>query len=259
MIYVHMICETGGLRARALIECTCAAGCSAFAGITSTPMLTPRPFYLPSRAPTDFIAHKIRRDRSDYPPPPRPTACCTQPCQVIFSFTRHDNHQALPPPRSPPPSPLPYPFVYPHPSDVLPYSPLSPSLLPLPSPPPFSSAPFPPLASPPFPFSQNDAESKRKAARSVAAYMQLSDAVFTPYAESLYPAASRSRGQAETRSGSQWWGSQTGGSDLRAGAGRGSGGYRRRASSSSLELDSLGKAGGTGEEQVRTLVVIFSL
>ncbi|CAM9492314.1 unnamed protein product [Pylaiella littoralis] len=34
---------------------------------------------------------------------------------------------------------------------------------------------------------QDNKESKRKGARSVAAYMQLCDAVFTPYAESLYP------------------------------------------------------------------------
>eukprot|EP00903_Cladosiphon_okamuranus_P017117 g15770.t1 len=36
---------------------------------------------------------------------------------------------------------------------------------------------------------QDDEESKRKGARSLAAYMQLSDAVFTPYAESLYPSS----------------------------------------------------------------------
>eukprot|EP00752_Nemacystus_decipiens_P004430 g4043.t1 len=42
---------------------------------------------------------------------------------------------------------------------------------------------------------QDNEESKRKGARSLAAYMQLSDAVFTPYAEYLYPS---SGGEGET-------------------------------------------------------------
>ncbi|CAM9841887.1 unnamed protein product, partial [Hapterophycus canaliculatus] len=40
---------------------------------------------------------------------------------------------------------------------------------------------------------QENQESKRKGARSVAAYMQLSDAVFTPYAECLYPTSGGDR------------------------------------------------------------------
>lgn len=58
-----------------------------------------------------------------------------------------------------------------------------------------------------YPTSKDDEESKRKGARSLAAYMQLSDAVFTPYAESLYP-TSGGLGQARTESGS--WGVQSG-------------------------------------------------
>ncbi|CBJ29089.1 MORN repeat variant family protein [Ectocarpus siliculosus] len=42
---------------------------------------------------------------------------------------------------------------------------------------------------------QENPESKRKGARSVAAYMQLSDAVFTPYAESLYPSSGGGGGE----------------------------------------------------------------
>ena len=49
-----------------------------------------------------------------------------------------------------------------------------------------------------LPSLKDDEESKRKGARSLAAYMQLSDAVFTPYAESLYP-ASGGEGQARTQ------------------------------------------------------------
>lgn len=62
---------------------------------------------------------------------------------------------------------------------------------------------------------KGDEESKRKGARSLAAYMQLSDAVFTPYAESLYPS---SGGEGEARKESGWWGYNLG---------RGGGGRRR--------------------------------
>lgn len=54
---------------------------------------------------------------------------------------------------------------------------------------------------------QDNEEDKRKGARSVAAYMQLSDAVFTPYAESLYPT---SGGEREVRTASGWWGVRSG-------------------------------------------------
>lgn len=63
---------------------------------------------------------------------------------------------------------------------------------------------------------QENQESKRKGARSVAAYMQLSDAVFTPYAESLYPT---SGGDREVRTWSPWW-------EEWSGPGRGRGGHR---------------------------------
>lgn len=53
------------------------------------------------------------------------------------------------------------------------------------------------------PSCQDNEEGKRKGARSVAAYMQLSDAVFTPYAESLYPT---SGGEREVRTDSGRWG-----------------------------------------------------
>lgn len=129
----------------------------------------------------------------------------------------------------------------------------TPNMPPSPSP---SLLSFPRSFHPASSLSQSDQESKRKAARSVAAYMQLSDAVFTPYAEALYPATHGARGQAETRSGSQWWGSQSGGGDGRGGAERG-GGDRRRGSAQRLE--EIGEAGAAGEEPVRTPVVIIVL
>ena len=112
----------------------------------------------------------------------------------------------------------------------------------------------PPSHHPASSLSQSDRESKRKAARSVAAYMQLSDAVFTPYADALYPATHGARGEAETRSGSQWWGLQSGGGDGRGGVDRGIG-DRRRGSAQGLE--EIGEAGGAGAEPVRSPVVIL--
>lgn len=107
---------------------------------------------------------------------------------------------------------------------------------------------------------QEDHESKRKGARSVAAYVQLSDALFTPYAESLYPVNElyppRSV-ERETRSAAGWLGGfPAGGSDGYGGVGTGEA-HRRRASGQGLE-GVLGQGGSAGSDAVRALVYVFS-
>lgn len=67
---------------------------------------------------------------------------------------------------------------------------------------------------------KDDPESKRKGARSIAAYMQLSDAVFTPYVEGFYRkgweddrGGENKKGgddNGEARSGEAWWGAHSG-------------------------------------------------